>query len=104
MKTKGRAKTQATTLGGGEQEHFPHAEVKLCLATVMEAEQGGTMGDQDRLEKFDETFRTGQQGQQGGQPHEERQQESTSPSVKTMGCSLIMRITWSLIEKDPDLS
>jgi hypothetical protein len=32
----------------------------------MEAEQGGTMGDQDRLEKFDETFRTGQQGQQGG--------------------------------------
>ena len=73
---------------GGEQEHLPHAEVKLCLATVMEAEQGGTVGDQDRLEKFDETFRTGQQGQQGGQPHEERQLGEHQPEREDDGMQL----------------
>jgi hypothetical protein len=54
----------------------------------MEAEQGGAVGDQHRLEKLDETLRTGQQGQQGGQPHEERQLGEHQPEGEDDGTQL----------------
>ncbi|MNY68774.1 hypothetical protein D3C86_2065960 [compost metagenome] len=41
---------------GGEQEHLPYPEMKLHLAPVVQADQGGAMGDQHGFEKLDETF------------------------------------------------
>ena len=41
---------------GGEQEHLPHPQMKLRLATIVEAEQGGAVGDQHGLEKLDKSL------------------------------------------------
>ena len=40
---------------------------------MVQAEQGGAVGDQHGLEKLDEALGTGEQRQQSGQPHEEGQ-------------------------------
>ncbi len=73
---------------GGEQEHLPHPQMELRLAPVMEAEQGGAVGDEHRFEKLDEPLGAGQQGQQGRQPHEERQLGEHQPESKDDGTQL----------------
>jgi len=73
---------------GGEQEHLPHAEVEHRLAAVMQAKQSRAVSDQHRLEKLDEPLGAGQQGQQGGQPHEQGQLGEHQPEGEDDGTQL----------------
>ena len=55
---------------------------------MVQAEQGGAVGDQHGLEKLDEALGTGEQRQQGGQPHEEGQLGEHQPEGEDDGTQL----------------